>query len=144
MREALYQAKRGRLHILDIMEESLKDMRPSQALPSTTIFEIDSSDIPAIIGKGGSTIKDIIERYSVNIDIDRENNLVKITGDSKEQIEDAKGYIESLITVKKPMEYEINKQYRGKIKKISDLVCLLRCQMGMMLYSTSLRYQKRE
>ncbi|NPA61840.1 MAG: polyribonucleotide nucleotidyltransferase [Epsilonproteobacteria bacterium] len=120
LREALYQAKRGRLHILNIMEESLKDMTPSQALPSTTIFEIDSSDIPAIIGKGGSTIKDIIERYGVNIDIDRDANLVKITGDSKEQIEEAKRYIESLISVKKPMEYEINRQYRGRIKKILD------------------------
>jgi polyribonucleotide nucleotidyltransferase len=120
LKEALDQAKKGRLHILDIMEESLKDMKPSQALPSTTIFEIESSDIPAIIGKGGSTIKDIIDRYNVNIDIDRENNLVKITADSKDNIEEAKKYIESLISVKKPMEYEINKQYRGKIKKILD------------------------
>ena len=120
LREALYQAKRGRLHILAIMEESLKDMTPSQALPSVVVFEIESSDIPAIIGKGGSTIKDIIDRYDVNIDIDREENLVKITGDSKDNIKQAKSYIESLISVKKPMEYEINKQYRGKIKKILD------------------------
>jgi len=120
LKEALDQARKGRLHILDIMEESLKDMTPSQALPSTVVFEIESSDIPAIIGKGGSTIKDIIDRYDVNIDIDRENNLVKITGDSKDNIEEAKKYIESLISVKKPMEYEINKQYRGKIKKILD------------------------
>jgi|AAUQ01.1.fsa_nt_gi polyribonucleotide nucleotidyltransferase len=120
LKEALYQAKEGRIHILNIMEESLKDMRPSQALPSTLIFKIEASDIPAIIGKGGSTIKDIIDRYGVNIDIDRDANVVKITGESKDKIEEAKGYIESLITVKKPMEYEINKQYRGKIKKILD------------------------
>jgi len=122
LKDALHQAKEGRLHILGIMEEALKNMTPSKALPSNIVFDIDSSDIPAVIGKGGATIRDIIEKYGVSIDIDREAHSVKITANSKEDIEKAKAYIDEIISSnsKKPMTYEINKQYRGKIKKILD------------------------
>ncbi len=122
LKNALYQAKEGRLHILNIMEESLKDMTPSQALPSTIVFSIDSGHIPAIIGKGGGTIREIIEKYGVSIDIDRDANSVKITGSSKDGVADAKAYIDTITATptKKQMNYEINKQYSGKIKKIVD------------------------
>jgi polyribonucleotide nucleotidyltransferase len=122
LKEALYQAKEGRLHILDIMEASLKEMEPSAALPSTITFDIDASHIPAIIGKGGGTIREIIDTHSVTIDIDRDNNSVKITGTSSENVEEAKAFIEAIISapVKKQMVYEINKQYAGKIKKIVE------------------------
>ncbi|RUM70364.1 MAG: polyribonucleotide nucleotidyltransferase [Sulfurovum sp.] len=122
LKNALYQAKEGRLHILNIMEEALENLTPSNALPSSVAFDIDSSHIPAIIGKGGGTIREIIEKYSVSIDIDRDNNLVKITGTSKEDVNSAKEYIDTIIStpVKKQMTYEINKQYSGKIKKVVD------------------------
>ncbi|CAA6805409.1 MAG: Polyribonucleotide nucleotidyltransferase (EC [uncultured Sulfurovum sp.] len=122
LKDALYQAKEGRLHILNIMEKALVDMNPSSALPSFTTFDIDASHIPAIIGKGGGTIREIIEQYGVAIDIDRDNNQVKITGDSKESVEDAKAFIDDITSapVKKQMVYEINKQYAGKIKKIVE------------------------
>jgi polyribonucleotide nucleotidyltransferase len=122
LKDALSQAKEGRIHILNIMEEALTNMTPSRALPSSVVFDIESSHIPAVIGKGGGTIKEIIEKFGVNIDIDREANSVKVTGDSKESVAKAKEYIENIISSanKKPMNYEINKQYRGKIKKILD------------------------
>ena len=122
LKEALYQAKEGRLHILNIMEEALEQMQPSAALPSATTFDIDASHIPAIIGKGGGTIREIIEQFSVNIDIDRDNNKVKITGSSKEDVAGAKEFINGITStpVKKQMVYEINKQYAGKIKKIVE------------------------
>ena len=122
LKEALYQAKEGRLHILNIMEEALVELEPSSALPSSTTFDIDASHIPAIIGKGGGTIREIIEQYSVNIDIDRDNNKVKITGSSKEDVAGAKEFIDGITSapVKKQMVYEINKQYSGKIKKIVE------------------------
>jgi polyribonucleotide nucleotidyltransferase len=122
LKEALYQAKEGRLHILNIMEEALTTMTASTALPAMVQFEIDSSYVPAIIGKGGGTIREIIEKYSVSIDIDRDTNSVKITGASKEDVEGAKEFIDTIIStpVKKQMVYEINKQYEGKIKKIVE------------------------
>jgi len=122
LKEALYQAKEGRLHILNIMEEALGEMQPSSALPSSTTFDIDASHVPAIIGKGGGTIREIIEEYSVSIDIDRDNNKVKITGSSKEDVAGAKAFIDNITSapVKKQMVYEVNKQYAGKIKKIVE------------------------
>ncbi|NPA60847.1 MAG: polyribonucleotide nucleotidyltransferase, partial [Epsilonproteobacteria bacterium] len=122
LKDALIQAKEGRIHILNIMEQALLNMIPSRALPSSIVFDIDSSSIPAVIGKGGGTIKDIIEKFGVNIDIDRDANSVKIIGDSKESVAKAKKYIDEIISsaTKRPINYEINKQYRGKIKKILD------------------------
>ena len=122
LKEALYQAKEGRLHILNIMEKALEEMTPSAALPSATTFDIDASHIPAIIGKGGGTIREIIEEFSVSIDIDRDNNKVKITGSSKEDVAGAKDFIDNITSapVKKQMVYEVNKQYAGKIKKIVE------------------------
>ena len=122
LKEALYQAKEGRLHILGIMEEALTTMPQSKALPSMVQFDIDSSHIPAIIGKGGGTIREIIEKHGVSIDIDRDNNSVKITGASKEDVDGAKAFIQSITSapVKKQMVYELNKQYVGKIKKIVE------------------------
>ena len=122
LKEALYQAKEGRLHILGIMEEALSEMTPSLALPSSTEFVVDASHIPAIIGKGGGTIREIIETHGVSIDIDRESNKVKITGASKEDVEGAKEFIDNITSapVKKQMVYEVNKQYAGKIKKIVE------------------------
>ncbi len=122
LKEALYQAKEGRLHILNIMEEALKTMTPSIALPAIVQFDVEGSHVPAIIGKGGGTIREIIEKYGVSIDIDRDTNAVKITGASKEDVNGAKTFIDSITSapVKKQMVYEINKQYEGKIKKIVE------------------------
>jgi polyribonucleotide nucleotidyltransferase len=122
LKDALHQAKEGRLHILNIMEESLKNMTPSQALPSTLVFNISPSHIPAIIGKGGGTIREIIEKYGVSIDIDRDINSVKITGSSKDSVANAKAYIDNITSAptKRQMNYEINRQYSGKIKKIVE------------------------
>jgi len=122
LKEALYQAKEGRLHILNIMEEALTTMPPSKALPTVIQFDIEGSHVPAIIGKGGGTIREIIEKYGVSIDIDRDTNSVKITGASKSDVDDAKAFIDTIISapVKKQMLYEINKQYNGKIKKIVE------------------------
>ena len=122
LKNALYQAKEGRLHILNIMEEALENLTPSNALPSVVEFTVEGSHVPAIIGKGGGTIREIIEKYGVTIDIDRDTNAVKITGSSKEDVEGAKEFIDTIIStpVKKQMAYEVNKQYSGKVKKIVE------------------------
>jgi len=93
LKEALYQAREGRLHILNIMEKALDSIVPSKALPTTIVFGIESSHIPAIIGKSGATIREIIEKYGVSIDIDREDNTVKLRETQKESVNQAKSYM---------------------------------------------------
>lgn len=122
LNRALIQATKGLEHILDIMEDAKDKIVPSGALPSLLTFEVDSSTIPVIIGKGGSTIRDIIEKFSVNIDLNRDLGLVKISGDNLENLEKAKEYILDLVAKEsKPVsKYEIGKVYKGVIKKSVD------------------------
>ena len=120
--KALSQATKGILYILDIMEDARGKIVPSGALPSLITFEVDASMIPVIIGKGGSTIREIIEKFNVNIDLNRDLGLVKISGPDSENIEGAKEYILNLIEKEtKPIaKYEIGKVYKGKIVRSVD------------------------
>ncbi len=120
--DALAQAREGRLHILSIMEDAASSMKPSQALPSVELFHIDPSKIVDIIGKAGSTIREIIEKFGVSIDLDRDNGGVKVAGDDKQKVSDAKDHISKIASAptKKQMQYKIGESYQGKVKKIVD------------------------
>ena len=122
LREALTQASRGKNHILDLMEEAEKNIVESGALPSTEHFTINPSKIGDIIGKAGATIRDIIEKFEVSIDIDRDEGGVKLSGEDKEKVAAAKEHIKKIADapVRKQMTYEVGKSYQGKIKKIVD------------------------
>ena len=74
------------------MEEASKDIVSSPALPKIEEFEVDSSKMMVIIGKGGATIKEIIEKYSVNIDLDRDNGVVKVSGRNSSKITETKRF----------------------------------------------------
>jgi len=122
LKEALLQAKKGRLHILALMEEAAEQITPSGALPTVEFFHIDPSKIVDIIGKAGSTIREIIEKFGVTIDLDRDAGGVKVAGDDKEKVAAAKEHITAIASapVKKQMQYTIGKTYRGRVKKIVD------------------------
>ena len=122
LQNALEQAKEGKNHILSIMEEAKESISTSQALPSTEHFTIHPSKIVDIIGKAGSTIRDIIERFEVSIDLDRDVGGVKLSGGDKEKVAQAKAHIESLAStpIKKQTEYKVGETYDGKVKRIVD------------------------
>ncbi len=120
--EALKQAKEGRLHILSLMEDAAEKIKPSGALPNVEFFHIDPSKIVDIIGKAGSTIREIIEKFDVTIDLDRDAGGVKVAGEDKEKVDAAKEHITSIASapVKRQMQYTIGETYHGKVKKIVD------------------------
>ncbi len=122
LKEALAQAEKGLLHILELMEHAKSTIVPSGALPSQLTFEIDPSNISLVIGKGGSTIRDIIDRFNVSIDLDRDNGIVKISSNDEGSLESAKEFIENLIEKEnRPVtQYEIGKVYKGIVKKSVD------------------------
>lgn len=130
LQEALLQAKEGRVHILNIMEEASKDIVSSPALPKIEEFEVDSSKMMVIIGKGGATIKEIIEKYSVNIDLDRDNGVVKVSGEDSSKITEASDFIKDLVNnstsykalVKIDFEklYSVDEIVSGKVERIVD------------------------
>lgn len=98
LKEALYQAKEGRDHILAIMEEaSANIVVNNEILPKLELFSIDPSKIVDIIGQAGKTIREIIERFEVSIDLDREKGEVKIAGENKSKVEAAKEHIIGIV-----------------------------------------------
>lgn len=113
---ALNQAKEGRLHILEAMDAQLPESRGeiSSNAPRVIQFNIPVSKIREVIGRGGATIKDIIEKFSVSIDISDEG-LVKLSSDEEENSERAKAHIEEIVR-----DVELGKVYEGKVTDILD------------------------
>ncbi|MFV0481208.1 MAG: polyribonucleotide nucleotidyltransferase [Campylobacteraceae bacterium] len=142
LKEALYQAKEGREHILEIMERANSEIVINEdILPKFEVFSIDASKIVDIIGQGGKTIREIIETYSVNIDLDREKGEVKISGDNKPKVEAAKEHILGIVKgasrggndrrsggrndrdrdrKQKTPEFEVNSIVSGTVKRVAD------------------------
>ncbi len=98
LKEALYQAKDGRNHILDIMDKAADEIHVNnKILPKLELFSIDPSKIVDVIGQAGKTIREIIEKFEVSIDLDRDKGEVKIAGDNKEKVEAAKNHIVEIV-----------------------------------------------
>ncbi len=122
LKKALYQAREGRSHIIDIMLEAEKEIKLSDELPSNTIFHIDPSRVGEIIGQAGKTIREIIEKFEVAIDIDRKGGEVKVSGTNREGIQAARQHIEGIATKEREpkIEYQVGDIIDGKVKRIVD------------------------
>ena len=136
LKEALYQAKDARTHILEIMEEAEKVIEPSEALPIIEQFKIDPNKVFAVIGKAGSVIREIIEKFEVAIDLDKNSGNVKITGSSKNSIIDAKEHIKGIVSAKDKKEINLEKIYKteevvgGKVVRIADFGAFIELERG--------------
>jgi len=140
LKEALLQAKEGREHILGIMEEAAIEIVPSEALPLVEQFAIDPSKIMVVIGKAGSTIKEIIEKFSVSIDLDRDSGNVKVSGENKQNVLDACEHIKSIsnnATSRKENKridfekvYQIDEVLTGKVVRIADFGAFIELPKG--------------
>lgn len=92
--KALEQAKQAREHILNIMEAAEREIIVNEeVLPKLELFSVDPSKIVDIIGQAGKTIKEIIEKFGVSVDLDRDKGEVKIAGDEQKNVRAAKDYI---------------------------------------------------
>lgn len=125
LKNALFQAKDARTHILSIMETARASIVLNEAiLPKSESFMIPPHKIVEVIGAGGKVIKDIIERFAVNIDLVRESGMVSINADNVENLRKAKAFIMDIVNgggEKIDWEsYKVGEQFVGKIKKIAD------------------------
>ncbi len=135
LREALYQAKEARAHIIDIMIDAEKKIELNEGtLPSTDLFHIDPSFIGDIIGQAGKTIREIIEKFDVAIDIDKKKGSVKLTGKNREGLKGARDHIEGIVggaaSVPK-VEYKVGDIVNGKVKKIVDFGAFIELPGGI-------------
>jgi len=114
--EALEQAKKARLEIIDHMEETLPEPREdvSEFAPKTVKIQIPKDKIGMVIGSGGSTIKEIVSEFDVTIDIS-DDGTVSIGGVESVRIENAIEKIQSIIK-----DVEVGDVYQGKVVKLMD------------------------
>ncbi|EAJ0778253.1 TPA: polyribonucleotide nucleotidyltransferase [Campylobacter jejuni] len=153
LKQALYQAKEGRIHILNIMEEAAKEIIVNEeVLPKLELFSVDPSKIVDIIGQAGKTIKEIVEKFGVSIDLDREKGEVKIAGSQNEQIKAAKDYIINITssqkgTKKGPKDkdisgFELGQEFQGIIKKIAPFGAFVELKNGVdgLLHSSKSKH----
>ena len=116
MEEALEQARVGRLQILDIMNQVISRPREhiSRYAPRIIAFKINPEKIRDVIGKGGTTIRELTETTHSTIDIS-DDGVIKIAAINSEDGEEARRRIEALVA-----EVEIGKIYEGPVVKIAD------------------------
>ena len=116
MEKALNQAKEGRDHILNEMNKALDSPRKELGpyTPRSQMIKVKRDNIGEIIGKGGATIKEIIEKSGAKIDISDSGN-VKIAGTNEESIKSAIDLINSIIE-----EPEVGQVYEGTVVKIME------------------------
>ncbi len=116
MTEALQQALAGRLHILGVMNNALAEHRVelSEHAPRIVTMKVAEDKIRTIIGKGGVTIKGLIESTGVSIDID-DTGLIQLFSPNGEALEEAQRQIKVLIA-----DVEPGQTYHGKVSKILD------------------------
>ncbi|MFY9143364.1 polyribonucleotide nucleotidyltransferase [Sulfuricurvum sp.] len=135
LKEALYQAKEARAHIIDIMISSEDKIELNEGtLPSTDLFHIDPSFIGDIIGQAGKTIREIIERFDVTIDIDKKKGSVKLTGKNRDGLRGARDHIEGIVSGSSPVEkveYKVGDVVKGKVKKIVDFGAFIELPGGI-------------
>lgn len=148
LKEALYQAKRGREHILALMTQADKNIEINEdILPKLELFNVDPSKIVDIIGQAGKTIKEIIEKFEVSIDLDREKGEVKIAGGAKKNVDAAKDYIISITSKensrsfgKKPFKHDkervkptfnIGDEFTGSVKSVVDFGVFIELKDGV-------------
>jgi polyribonucleotide nucleotidyltransferase len=116
MEQALKQAKDGRIHILGEMNKALSASRDEvgKHTPKMEQVTVDKKDIAAVIGKGGATIREIVEKSGAKVDVNDEG-IVTVAAPDEESRNIALQMIKD-ITAKA----ELNKIYSGKVMKIME------------------------
>ncbi len=150
LKEALEQAKKARLEILDVMQDAIKEPRKelSPYAPKISTFKIDPEKIKEVIGRGGETITKIIlessnvdsvnHKDAVKIDIEDDGRVV-IYHTDKDIIAKAQKMIEDIVKV-----VETGDIYTGKVVKVEDFGCFVELWPGCegLVHVSQLAYER--
>ncbi len=150
LKEALDQAKKARLEILDLYETVIKEPRKelSEYAPKIETFTIDPEKIKDVIGRGGEMITKIIleashvktvnDKNAVKVDLEDDGRVI-IYHTDKEIIKKTKEMIEDVVK-----EVETGKVYNGKVIKVEDFGCFVELWPGCegMVHVSQLDYKR--
>ncbi len=136
LKEALEQAKKARMEILDVMEAQIKEPRKevSQYAPKTMTFMIDPEKIKDVIGKGGemitkiicdaSNVKAVNDINAVKVDLEDDGRVI-IYHTNQEVIDKTANMIKEIVR-----EVEMDVIYKGKVVKVEDFGCFVELWPG--------------
>ena len=126
MRQALKQAREGRLHILDVMNKTLNTARGdiSAYAPRIVSIKVRQDKIRDIIGPGGKVIRGIVEETGCKIDIE-DDGTVFIASSEETGMKRAIEIIEGIT-----MEAQVGKIYKGKVVRIVDFGAFVEIMPG--------------
>ncbi len=127
LQEALEQARKGRLHILDIMQKAIDTPREeiSPYAPRIITMNIHPDKIRDVIGQGGSTIRAIKEETVAKIDISDDGTILIATADG-DAAQAAIARIKALTA-----EAEIGETYLGTVSRIVDFGAFVEILPGL-------------
>ena len=116
MEQALKQAKDGRIHILGEMSKALAKSRDNvgKHTPKMEKITVDKKDIATVIGKGGATIREIVDKSGAKVDVNDEGE-VTVAAPDEDSRNKAMQMIKDLTA-----KAELNKIYNGKVMKIME------------------------
>src|SRR5690606_3236087 len=126
MREALEQARAGRLHILEKMAETISSPRESVSTyaPRIVSIKIPVEKIRDVIGPGGKTIRSIIDRTGVKIDVE-DDGRGNVASADEAAAKKAIAIVQELTATA-----ELNKTYLGKVQRITDFGAFVEIMPG--------------
>ena len=136
LKEALEQARKARMQVLDVMQKQIKEPRKevSKYAPKMETFMIDPMKIKDVIGKGGemitkiicdaSNVKDVNNINAVKVDLEDDGRVIIYHSD-QEIINKTKAMIEEVVR-----EVEVGKIYEAKVVKIEDFGCFVQLWPG--------------
>ncbi len=145
LREALLQAKEGRLHILNEMKKTISaprpDLKPQTPRAETVIIEKDM--IGAIIGPGGKVVQDIQNTTGATVSIEEVGNkgIVKVFATSREVMEAALRRIKGIVAIP-----EVGEVYDGKVKSIMPFGAFVEFMPGKdgLLHISEIKWERLE
>jgi polyribonucleotide nucleotidyltransferase len=127
LQEALEQARKGRLHILEKMKEAIAEPREdiSMYAPRIITIKIHPDKIRDVIGKGGSVIRALTEETGAKIDIEDDGTVMIATNDGK-AAEEAIARIKAITA-----EAEVGETYLGTVSRIVDFGAFVEILPGL-------------
>jgi polyribonucleotide nucleotidyltransferase len=145
LREALLQAKEGRLHILNEIKKTLAepraDLKPHAPRAQTVI--IDKEMIGAVIGPGGKIVQDIQNTTGATVVIEEVDNkgVVNVFANNKEAMEGAMRRIKAIVAVP-----EVGAVYDGKVKSIMPFGAFVEFMPGKdgLLHISEIKWERLE
>ncbi|MTI21861.1 polyribonucleotide nucleotidyltransferase [Fulvivirga sp. RKSG066] len=145
LKEALAQAREGRLHILNEMKKTIEtprgDLKPNA--PRSEVLTIDQDMIGAVIGPGGKVIQEIQKETGATVVIEEVDNkgVVSVFAVDKTAMDDALGRIKAIVAVP-----EVGEVYDGKVKSIMPFGAFIEFMPGKdgLLHISEIKWERVE